>query len=106
MFSTLPKLNFNCTVTFILSSANAFNLDQSKILSFGNELRVNLWSANALYGSVSNVVWYVELTFLNNLTFYDRRKKLFEIIVRKCWLPAFSLFRTMFLPYQRQKSTF
>ena len=35
MFSTLPNLNFNISLTFILSSANAFNLDQSKILSFG-----------------------------------------------------------------------
>ena len=33
-FPTLPKTNFNFLVTFILSSANAFNLDQPKILSF------------------------------------------------------------------------
>ena len=38
MFSTLPKPNLNISFTFILSSANAFNLDQSKILSFGIEL--------------------------------------------------------------------
>ena len=38
MFSTLPKSNFNFWFTFILSSANAFNFDQSKILSFGKEL--------------------------------------------------------------------
>ena len=37
-FSTLPKLNFNFSFTFILSSANALNLDQSVILSFGKEL--------------------------------------------------------------------
>ena len=35
MFSTLSKTNFNFSVTFILLSANAFNLDQSKILLFG-----------------------------------------------------------------------
>ena len=35
MFSTLPNRNFNFWVTFILSSANAFNLDQLKNLSFG-----------------------------------------------------------------------
>ena len=40
MFSTLSKTNFNFSPAFILSSANAFNLDQSKILSFGKELRV------------------------------------------------------------------
>ena len=38
MFPTLPKTNFNFSATFDLSSANAFNLDQSKNLSFGNEL--------------------------------------------------------------------
>ena len=38
MFSTLPKTNFNFSVTLILSSAYAFNLDKSKILSFGKEL--------------------------------------------------------------------
>ena len=38
MFSTLLKTSFNFAVTFILSSANAFNLDKSKILSFGKEL--------------------------------------------------------------------
>ena len=38
MFSALPKRNFNVSVTFILSSANALKLDQSKILSFGKEI--------------------------------------------------------------------
>ena len=32
------KNNFNSSVSFILSSANAFNLDQFRILSFGKEL--------------------------------------------------------------------
>ena len=30
MFSTCPKTNLKFSVSFILSSANAFNLDQSK----------------------------------------------------------------------------
>ena len=38
MFSTLPKTNFNFSNAFNLTSANALNLDQSKILSFGEEL--------------------------------------------------------------------
>ena len=38
MFSTHPKGNFFFQVIFILSSANAFNLDQSKKLSFGKGL--------------------------------------------------------------------
>ena len=40
MFSTLLKRNFYFSSTFILWSANAFNLDQSKILSFGQELTI------------------------------------------------------------------
>ena len=39
MFSTCPNTNFNFSVTCILSSANAFNLNQSKKLSFDKELR-------------------------------------------------------------------
>ena len=41
MFSTLPKTNFDFLFKFILSSANAFNLDQSKILSFGKQLTIS-----------------------------------------------------------------
>ena len=42
MFSTLSKTNFSFSVTFTLSSANAVNLDQSKILSFGKELMIKI----------------------------------------------------------------
>ena len=38
MFFTLTKTEIVIQVTFNLSSANAFNLDQSKILLFGKEL--------------------------------------------------------------------
>ena len=38
MLSTIPWTNLKFSVTIILSSANALNLDQSKILSFGTEL--------------------------------------------------------------------
>ena len=38
MFSTLSKTEIIIFVTFHLSSANAFNWDQSKILSSGNGL--------------------------------------------------------------------
>ena len=37
MFSTLSKPNFNFSHTFILSSADAFNLDHSKKLSLSKE---------------------------------------------------------------------
>ena len=38
MFSTHAKKNFCFEITFILSSANAFNLDHSKNLTFATEL--------------------------------------------------------------------
>ena len=38
MFSTFPKTKFKFWVLFILLSARASNLDQSRILSFGKEL--------------------------------------------------------------------
>ena len=38
MFSTLHNTNFKFSVTFILSPGNAFNLEQVRILSFGNGL--------------------------------------------------------------------
>ena len=38
MFSTLSRTKIMIVATFNLSSANAFNLDQSRILSFGKEL--------------------------------------------------------------------
>ena len=42
MFSTSPKANFYFGVTFMLSSANAFILGMSKILSFGKEFSDSL----------------------------------------------------------------
>ena len=39
MFSTLSKTEIIIYVTFILSSANTFNLDKVKSLSFGNGLK-------------------------------------------------------------------
>ena len=40
--TTLPKTNFNFSVTFIWLSASDFSLDQSKNLWFGKELIVIL----------------------------------------------------------------
>ena len=49
MLSTLPKPNFNVSVTFILSSAYAFNLNKSKILSFGKGLSLHYGRGDLLY---------------------------------------------------------
>ena len=40
-FSNFPEINFYSLVTLILSYANAFNLNQSKILSFSKDLTNN-----------------------------------------------------------------
>ena len=50
MFSISPKTNFSFSVAFYLLSANAFHSDQSKNLSFGEELintGVNVESINS-----------------------------------------------------------
>ena len=50
-----PKINFTFTLAFILSSANAFNFDQSIILLFGKELKdgyfkhVKAFEGNKIY---------------------------------------------------------
>ena len=41
-FTPFPKTNFNFLVTFIVLSANALNLDQSKILSFDKVLSLGI----------------------------------------------------------------
>ena len=61
MLSTLPKADFNISVTFILWSANAMNFDPSKILRFSKEL--------ILYHTIP--------------TFYDPKESAFENIVGK-----------------------
>ena len=53
MFSTLPKINFNFSVTFILLSANAFNLDQSKICRLVKS-QVLVW-ASCFVGCVNRI---------------------------------------------------
>ena len=47
MFSTLPKTSFDFLFESILSSANAFNLEESEVLSFGKELRTWITSNNS-----------------------------------------------------------
>ena len=63
MFSALPKPNFNLLVTSILSSANAFNLDQSEFFSFGKELTFlnrQILDSSKLKEFVDNKYWFDE----------------------------------------------
>ena len=49
MFSTHPKTNSNFSIKFNLLSANAFDLDQSKILSFGQDLTLFLIARDKIF---------------------------------------------------------
>ena len=71
MFSTLPKMNFNFSVMFILSYAFAFNLGRSKNLSFDKEL--NLSSVKAFDSKrAKSVLSCIELNFHHAIpTFND-----------------------------------
>ena len=58
------KQNFNFLFTFILSPANAFNLDQLKILLFGKELRK---MRNYMYNDIdNNTITTAPVLFENN----------------------------------------
>ena len=61
MFSILSETNFNFLVTFIMLSAKTFNLDQSKILSFGKGLNL-VWCFN--YGSYISLTEFTSATYL------------------------------------------
>ena len=65
MFSTLHKTNFKFSVTFTLSSANAFDSDKPKILLFGNELKSTL-SALLPDGKKAEIA-LTEIVHLNHL---------------------------------------
>ena len=51
MFSTLPNKSFNISATIILLCAYSFNLEWSKILSFGKELTPALYALVAFVTS-------------------------------------------------------
>ena len=79
MFSTLPKRNLNFPFTFILLSANAFNLDQCKIFLFGKELthyHTVLHFDALIYIAVENFVRKGEIA-------YNKQFLLFS----QCFLP-------------------
>ena len=57
---SFSERNYNISVTSVLSSAITFNLDQSKIRSFGKELKSELRSKRL------NKVYYYDLSYLNN----------------------------------------
>ena len=55
MFSPLPKTNFNFSGTYILLTANAFELDQSTIYLFSKGLTLDWTKLKAFADDKSNV---------------------------------------------------
>ena len=49
MFSILSRADLIFSVIFIVSSADAFNFNQSRILSFGYEIRIIVQSIQRFY---------------------------------------------------------
>ena len=124
---SFPSLNNNFSFTFIFSSVTAFNLDQSRSLSFGKELS---WST--LNTSCSNPESLLIKHTFDHVTFpkifseywheikkKNKLKTLYHTIPtvnenegfwkhsgkrRKC--QHFLLFPQCFLPYRRGKSSF
>ena len=87
MFSTPPKTNFIFSVTFNLSSANVFILDQSYNLSFGkgsttfNGLKTSWekWKTNVIIILISLMI------FLNSFRHKYHDLNDIELVVYKCF---------------------
>ena len=72
MFSTSPKSNFNPFMTFILLSANAFNFDQTELLSFGNPFPNKPWFLRVCSTTLLKTLWEKEkLHITSNFSFSD-----------------------------------
>ena len=73
--SQVSDINFKFSVTFILLSANAFDLDKSKILSLGNELKCHVDVLNSerslLFSSINVQNSYDFFSDLSELTFWN-----------------------------------
>ena len=93
MFSICCKTNFNFSITFILPSTNAFNLDQYKNLVFGEVLRITVkhdcfktgfsgqWSV-----FISSRTWSMSFNFTNE-QFHRFLDRWFLI-----WTPSLKMF--------------
>ena len=96
VFSTLYNTYFSFQMHFKMSSAICFNLDQSKTLSSANRL--------TLYQNEKILDWSKLKAFADNKIKFNATEKLKFLLERventgkrkKCWLPAFSPFPTMF----------
>ena len=93
MFSTLRKSNFNFLVTFILSIANAFNLDQSRFFGL---VRVNCGSSDKI--CLEKGYWFKieEMLVLNKkiFQFYSFLLTKLHALVYKLVQGCYSLLKT------------
>ena len=88
MFSTIPKTSFDILFKSFLSSANAFNLDLSKILSFGKGLIC------LQYKSFENIVGKGEIA--HNEQF---------LLFPQCFLPIWGTFCYLYQIYNYRLQT-
>ena len=77
-FLPFPIVNFNFWFTFKLSSANAFNLDRSKILLFGKEFRIQQKFNHSRIKSIWRwLIRYLNFPLTEKKTFWEKDKMLF-----------------------------
>ena len=86
MFSTIPKMNFNFSVPFILLSANAFNFNKSYMLLFGKALN-SLQDEKILDGSKLKAFADDKLQVAQMVNFVLGTLK---NVIGKCWFFFFS----------------
>ena len=99
MFSTHHKINLKFSVTFILLSANAVDLDRSKYLLFGKQLNFDKFRKRSCGKDLSFITQSQASTF-NDLEGGGLSKR--DGKMRKCRYPAFSPFSKGFLSLPKQ----
>ena len=90
IFSILPKSHFNLLFTFILSPANAFDLDQSSILSFSIELIVNSLTNDKIVDWLQFKIFADKCGSNDKISLWWSSKHYRKR--RKDWLTLFSIF--------------
>ena len=93
VFSTLPKTNFNFSVIFILSSAIALKLDQSRNLSFGKELNMNHGLKEGGLNPFPYKPWFLRVCSTSALKTLRKKEKLLI-------MSNFSFSHSVFYPFE------
>ena len=81
MFSTLSEREIVISATFILPSANALNLEQSKMLLFGKGLNEGLFDKGSPHYHMVPFVTYLKSAFaeINVLVQFFTKKSLYSL---------------------------